>query len=144
MISALRKSSVTFLSILLAASCAKERIGSTPHEEAGIPYPVVHFPFDSHTVYKSELTHLKEDAIWLKIHKDVVVILAGHTDEWGSKEYNLALGDKRARSVKEYLVRNGISSERLPVISYGEERPVDPRHIREAWRKNRRVEFIIR
>jgi len=69
--------------------------------------------------------------------------IEGHCDERGTIEYNLALGERRANSVKNYLVNYGIDPNRLTTISYGEERPKDPRHNEEAWAKNRRVEFVI-
>jgi peptidoglycan-associated lipoprotein len=70
-------------------------------------------------------------------------MLEGHCDERGTVEYNLSLGEKRAKAVKDYLVGLGISADRLSIISYGKERPADPGHNEEAWAKNRRVEFRI-
>ena len=69
--------------------------------------------------------------------------IEGHCDERGTDEYNLALGDRRANSAKSFLVDLGISPRRLTTISFGEERPLDPRHNEEAWAKNRRCEFVI-
>jgi len=63
--------------------------------------------------------------------------------ERGSNEYNLALGERRARAAMEYLIQLGIDPSRLSIVSYGEERPVDPRHCEEAWAKNRRCEFVV-
>jgi peptidoglycan-associated lipoprotein len=67
------------------------------------------------------------------------VLIEGHCDERGTVEYNLALGEKRAQAVKEYLVTYGVEGERLDTVSYGEERPLDPRSTEEAWAKNRRA-----
>ena len=77
------------------------------------------------------------------MHQDVTVTIQGHCDERGTNEYNLALGDRRADSTKTFLVDLGISASRLTTVSYGEERPVDPRHNEEAWAKNRRAHFVI-
>ncbi len=101
----------------------------------------VHFDFDKYTIRESDIEILKADAQWLKDHPDVSVRIEGHADERGDNEYNMALGEKRALSVKRYLVSLGIPGKRLSVISYGEEKPIDPRHNEEAWAKNRRVEF---
>ncbi|HLD30193.1 MAG TPA: OmpA family protein, partial [bacterium] len=66
-----------------------------------------------------------------------------HSDERGTVEYNLALGERRANSAKKYLISLGISEDRISTISYGEEKPLDPGHTEEAWAKNRRAHFII-
>jgi peptidoglycan-associated lipoprotein len=73
----------------------------------------------------------------------LAIEIAGHCDERGSDEYNLALGERRAASVKRYLVEHGIADGRLSVRSYGEERPLDPGHTEEAWARNRRAEFTV-
>ena len=77
------------------------------------------------------------------MHPGVTVTIEGHCDERGTNEYNLALGDRRAESAKRFLTDLGISATRLTTVSYGEERPVDPRHNEEAWAKNRRAHFVI-
>jgi len=101
----------------------------------------VHFDFDRYTIKESDIDILKSDAQWLKDHPRVVVRIEGHADERGENEYNMALGEKRAMSVKRYIESLGVSGKRLSVISYGEEDPADPRHNEEAWAKNRRAEF---
>ncbi len=101
----------------------------------------VHFDFDKYAIRDSDVGILKADATWLKEHPGVHVRIEGHADERGDNEYNMALGEKRAMSVKRYLVSLGVSGKRLSIISYGEEDPVDPGHNEEAWAKNRRVEF---
>ena len=82
-------------------------------------------------------------AKWLTAHPGISVIIEDHCDERGTSEYNIALGDRRARRAKSYLVDLGIVPERLTTISYGEESPLDPRHDEEAWAKNRRGHFVI-
>jgi peptidoglycan-associated lipoprotein len=71
------------------------------------------------------------------------IVIEGHCDERGTAEYNIALGERRAKSVKRYLINLGVDSSQLSTISYGEERPADPGHNEAAWAKNRRAEFVI-
>ncbi|GAB4293629.1 MAG: peptidoglycan-associated lipoprotein Pal [Desulfuromonadia bacterium] len=101
----------------------------------------VYFAFDS-----SELTDQSRDTLYR--NAEILIkktkgkfFVEGHCDERGSDEYNLALGERRARAAYQYLVTLGVAPERLSIISYGEERPVDPGHTEEAWAKNRRVEI---
>jgi peptidoglycan-associated lipoprotein len=81
---------------------------------------------------------LRAQAAWLRKNSSINVIVEGHADERGTREYNLALGERRANSVKDYLMTYGISSDRIAVISYGKERPVDAGSNPLAWSKNRR------
>ncbi len=81
---------------------------------------------------------LRKQAAWLRKNPDVTVVLEGHADERGTREYNLALGERRANAAKDYLMTYGISSGRVSVISYGKERPVDSGSNPLAWSKNRR------
>ncbi len=81
---------------------------------------------------------LRKQAAWLRKNSDINVVLEGHADERGTREYNLALGERRANSAKDYLMTYGISSNRISVISYGKERPVDSGSNPLAWSKNRR------
>ena len=81
---------------------------------------------------------LRAQAAWLRKNSDINVVLEGHADERGTREYNLALGERRANSAKDYLMTYGISSDRISVLSYGKERPVDGGSSPLAWSKNRR------
>ncbi len=81
---------------------------------------------------------LRKQAAWLRKNSDVTVVLEGHADERGTREYNLALGERRANAAKDYLMTYGISSDRISVLSYGKERPVDSGSNPLAWSKNRR------
>ena len=82
---------------------------------------------------------LRKQAAWLRKNSDVTVVLEGHADERGTREYNLALGERRANAAKDYLMTYGISSDRISVLSYGKERPVDSGiELSFAWSKNRR------
>ena len=81
---------------------------------------------------------LRKQASWLRKNSEINVVLEGHADERGTREYNLALGERRANAAKDYLMTYGISSSRISVISYGKERPVDSGSNPLAWSKNRR------
>ena len=81
---------------------------------------------------------LRDQAAWLRKNSSINVVLEGHADERGTREYNLALGERRANSAKDYLMTYGISSDRISVLSYGKERPVDAGSNPLAWSKNRR------
>ena len=81
---------------------------------------------------------LRKQAAWLRKNSDVTIVLEGHADERGTREYNLALGERRANSAKDYLMTYGISSDRISVLSYGKERPVDSGSNPLSWSKNRR------
>lgn len=103
----------------------------------------IYFDFDSSSLTPRAQEILKSNASWLKSNPSVVVEIEGHCDERGTIEYNLALGDRRARGVKDYLVNLGVSSSRMRTISFGEEMPLDPGHNETAWAKNRRAHFTI-
>jgi peptidoglycan-associated lipoprotein len=103
----------------------------------------IYFEFDSSALLFMAQEVLKQKAQWMRDNPNVSVVVEGHCDERGTPEYNLALGDRRANSVKAFLVDLGIREYRLTTISYGEERPVDMGHNEEAWAKNRRAHFVI-
>jgi peptidoglycan-associated lipoprotein len=103
----------------------------------------IYFEFDSSALLSPAQDTLKRKAQYLRDNPDLRVVIEGNCDERGTNEYNLALGDRRANSAKAFLVDLGIDASRLSTISYGEERPVDPRHTEEAWAKNRRDHFSI-
>ena len=81
---------------------------------------------------------LRKQATWLRANSEITVVLEGHADERGTREYNLALGERRANAAKDYLMTYGVSASRISVISYGKERPVDSGSNPLAWSKNRR------
>lgn len=103
----------------------------------------IHFDFDKYNIRDDAKAILEKNAAWLKKNPDVRIQIEGHCDERGTNEYNLALGDRRAKSTKDYLVSLGIDPGRVSTITYGEERPLDPGHNEEAWAKNRRAHFVI-
>jgi peptidoglycan-associated lipoprotein len=86
---------------------------------------------------------LSRKAEWLHKHPEIDVVIEGHTDERGSKEFNIAFGDRRAGAVKSYLIGKGIARERMNAVSFGKEKPVDPSRTEAARAKNRRVHFVI-
>jgi len=105
---------------------------------------IFYFDFDKAVIKPRARTLLREHAEYLQEHPDVDVVLEGHADERGTREYNLALGERRAGAVEDYLATLGVARSQMDVVSYGEERPVDPGHNEEAWAKNRRVEIVYR
>jgi peptidoglycan-associated lipoprotein len=116
---------------------------SEPEPPRQLVFETVHFDFDKYTLTDKAREILAEDARELSDNPGVKVLIEGHCDEWGTIEYNLALGEKRAATVKQYLVSYGIDPSRLTTISYGKERPLDPDHNEQAWAKNRRASFVI-
>ena len=98
----------------------------------------VFFDYDSSELDSDAQELLQDQVAWLKQYSDVSVIIEGHCDERGTREYNLALGEKRAQSVKNYLVNLGIASDRVSTISYGKERPAVVGSNDGAWAQNRR------
>ena len=82
---------------------------------------------------------LRKQAAWLRKNSDINVVLEGHADERGTREYNLALGERRANAAKDYLMTYGISGKRISTISYGKEKPVNPASSALAWSQNRRA-----
>lgn len=104
----------------------------------------VTFGFDRSDIKPAARRILDENAAWLKEHPRVRVQIEGHCDERGTVDYNLALGERRAVSVRKYLAACGVDPDCLFTISYGEEQPVDPGHNESAWGKNRRAHFKIK
>jgi len=103
----------------------------------------IYFDFDKYDIRPADAAILKENAVLLKKYTSIKIQIEGHCDERGTSEYNLALGERRANSTKNYLISLGVSPERISAISYGEEKPIDPGHNEEAWGKNRRAHTII-
>jgi peptidoglycan-associated lipoprotein len=103
----------------------------------------IYFNFDSDVLSEESRAILSKNAELLAKQPAVKLQIAGNCDERGSDEYNLALGERRAKAARDYLVNLGIQPDRLSVISYGEEKPVDPGHDEAAWAKNRRDDFVI-
>jgi peptidoglycan-associated lipoprotein len=104
----------------------------------------IYFDFDQYVLTDAAKSTLVSNAGLLRAAPAIKVMIEGHCDERGSDEYNLALGEKRALATKNYLVSLGVAAERMNVISYGEEMPLDTARTKEAWAKNRRSEFKIK
>lgn len=103
----------------------------------------IHFEFDSAQLSSMAKMLIREKAEWLKANPGVSVTIEGHCDERGTTVYNLALGERRAAAVKNYLADLGISGDRLQQVSFGEEKPLDSAKTEEAFRKNRRAQFVL-
>lgn len=101
------------------------------------------FEYDSAALLPEAQSLLMEKAEWLRNHAGVEVVVEGHTDERGTVAYNLALGDRRAESVRSFLMDLGVDTSRIRTISYGEENPIDPGQNEAAWARNRRAHFFI-
>ena len=153
--------------LMFTVSCQKKLVDATPEpvvqeevveevvvkEEVVVaPAPMtpdvvmqedIYFEFDKSTLTPAAQDNLLQKAEWLRENADATVTIEGHCDDRGTNEYNLALGDRRAESAKAFIVDLGIDASRLTTISYGEERPVDPRNNEEAWAKNRRDHFVV-
>jgi len=110
--------------------------------EAGF-LQTVYFAFDSFDLTPSTQATLRDNAERMKAHPTYNILILGHCDERGTIEYNLALGERRANSVRDYLVSLGVERSRVRVVTYGEERPAAPGHDEAAWSQNRRAEFLF-
>jgi peptidoglycan-associated lipoprotein len=102
----------------------------------------VYFAFDSSELSPQAISTLRGNADWLKGHSTIDVVVEGHCDERGTIEYNIALGERRASAVRDYMASLGVPRDRVRIVSYGEERPAEPGHGESAWSKNRRAEFV--
>ena len=116
--------------------------GSSDESTAGM-LQTVFFGYDSSSLGADSKAALEANAEWLKANESVNIQIEGHCDERGGHQYNLALGEKRAAVVRDYLEALGISSARVTVISYGKEKPVSFGHDEDAWGRNRRANFSI-
>lgn len=108
------------------------------------PLKPIYFDFDKAEIRRDAQQTLRENSQWLERNRDKRVSLEGHCDERGTNEYNLALGERRARAAFEYLRSLGVPKEQMSTVSFGEEIPADPGHNEAAWSKNRRVESVIK
>ena len=102
---------------------------------------IIYFDFDKATVENKYAELLRAHAEFLVQNPSVKVLIEGHADERGTPEYNLALGERRAISVRRYLMANGADADQIKVVSFGEERPAATSHTESSWAKNRRVEI---
>jgi peptidoglycan-associated lipoprotein len=104
----------------------------------------VHFDFDRYNIRSQDESALQSNAAWLRSNKNYLVLIEGHSDERGTPEYNVALGERRAKSAQNYLVSQGIDSRRIAIISYGEHRQQCTDASEGCWSKNRRAHFRVK
>ncbi|MFO1391365.1 MAG: peptidoglycan-associated lipoprotein Pal [Agitococcus sp.] len=102
---------------------------------------LVHFEYDSAELSSNDIRTLQAHAQYLKANTSAKVLLAGHADERGTREYNMALGERRANAVQAFFVSNGVSNSQLDTVSFGKEKPINPASTESAWAENRRVEI---
>ncbi len=116
-----------------------------PADFVAIPeVKAVRFDFDRALIRSDDAKVLDANVEYLKNNVDTLVLIEGHADERGTAEYNLALGERRARAARDYLVSQGIAADRISLVSFGEERPECSEHVETCWVRNRRAEFLIK
>jgi peptidoglycan-associated lipoprotein len=124
------------------SASAAARSGLSPADSSVLGEPV-HFDYDKAELLAADLPKLDRKLAIFQAHPRLEIRVAGNCDERGSDEYNLALGERRAAAAKRYLVAHGVPADRVSVVSYGKERPLDPGHTEEAWARNRRDDFVV-
>lgn len=122
---------------------SEESLRAAAREELQSQLQDIHFDFDKYNIRPQDRSILKKNYEVLAGESRAEVLIEGNCDERGTVEYNLALGQRRANAARDYLVSLGMDADQLSTISYGEERPLDPRHNEDAWAKNRRCHFVI-
>lgn len=115
--------------------------GVTDANKAFLAKRVVYFDYDSSDLSNDDYQTLQAHAQFLIANANSKIALTGHTDERGTREYNMALGERRAKAVQSYLITNGVNANQLEAVSYGKEMPINPGHDESAWKENRRVEL---
>ena len=104
----------------------------------------IHFDFDRSEVRPGDARILDANSEWLRVHPEHLVLVEGHCDERGTNEYNLVLGERRARETQAYLLGRGIAAARTTITSYGEERPFCTEHTESCWAQNRRAVLLVK
>jgi peptidoglycan-associated lipoprotein len=104
----------------------------------------IHFAFDKYDLRPGDARILAENARWLKANPTYLLLIEGHADERGTNAYNIALADRRARTAMDYLVAQGVRTDRITTISYGEERPACIERTEACWARNRRAHFLTK
>jgi len=116
--------------------------GSLPRV-TGVEFSPVYFAYDNYAIPPSEYGKIESVVSFMRSNPNVVAVTEGHCDERGTTEYNMSLGEYRAQSVREYMIRSGISGDRLQTVSFGKEQPAVQGHNEAAWARNRRGEFAL-
>ena len=114
-----------------------------PPQPAESPLKDIFFDFDKSLIRSDAKKSLDENVRWLKANPKAAITIEGHCDERGTREYNLGLGERRAKAAQNYLVAAGIDAKKIKTISYGKERPFVPGHDESAWKWNRRAHFAL-
>ena len=128
-----------------APAPAATTVRPVPAEFAAIPeLRDIQFDFDQYDIRPDAARTLDANAAWLKSNANHLLLIEGHCDERGTNEYNLALGERRAKSAMNYLVAQGVQAARITIISYGEERPLCSEHNDTCWQQNRRGHFLVK
>jgi peptidoglycan-associated lipoprotein len=128
-----------------AAPSGAVTVRPAPREFVGIPeLEDVHFDFDKYDIRPDDASILDTNAAWLRANGNQLILIEGHCDERGTNEYNLALGERRAKAALNYLTSRGVRASRMTIISYGEERPLCTEHGEACWSKNRRAHFLVK
>lgn len=107
------------------------------------PLGTIYFDYDRAVIRDDARATLDGNAAWLKRFRTAKILVEGHCDERGTEEYNLALGEKRAKAAQDYLLSSGVTADRIKIISYGKSQPLNPGHDESAWQMNRRAQFLI-
>lgn len=107
------------------------------------PLSLIYFDFDMYFIREDAKSVLQQNAAWLKKFSSAKILIEGHCDERGTEEYNMALGEKRAKAAMDYLISLGIGADRVRIVSYGKSQPLDPGHNESAWDMNRRGQFVV-
>lgn len=122
---------------------SQQAASSSEQQNEGSELKSVYFDYNKYVLRASDKKILKNNAGYFLKNKKYKIVIEGNCDERGTDEYNMALGDKRAKEAMKYLVNLGVDKKRIKTISYGEQRPLDPGHNEEAWAKNRRNNFVV-
>jgi peptidoglycan-associated lipoprotein len=120
----------------------QSRISELDDPQSPLSVRIIYFEYDSSDIRPEYRETIQAHAAYLSTHQNVTITLEGHADERGSREYNLALGERRAQSINRQMTLWGVSSGQIRTVSYGEERPAIDGHDESAWSENRRVEII--
>jgi len=107
------------------------------------PLGTIYFDYDRAVIRDDARATMDGNAAWLKRFTTAKILVEGHCDERGTEEYNLALGEKRAKAAQDYLLSSGITADRIKIISYGKSQPLNPGHDDSAWQMNRRAQFLV-
>ena len=117
-------------------------VSSLNDPNSSLSQRVIYFELDSSQIKEEDRDVISVHAEFLASHSEITIVLEGHADERGSREYNIALGEKRAKAIKQLMTLQGVTDGQIQVISFGEERPVALGHDSSAWNLNRRVEVL--